>query len=180
MGGRGRQRDAQRNRSSATPSGWAGQTPTEHAAGPTVPNGVSCLHSPSLPVVCVGSMRSRFVSCSVDTCVFRAPCPVALADVVVSSTSLAIIELHAEVGVLRTRSDALEYAAAQGSRGTRLDERDGLRFRCDLIQCEGHTPSGSRGGRVVPLRRRIICDRHDSGLSPGKGWHSHERCSVTR
>ena len=64
----------------------------------------------------------------------------------------------------------------QGSRRTRLDERDGLRFRCDLIQCEGRTPSGSLGGRVVPLWRRIICDRHGSGLSPGKGWHSQKRC----
>ena len=82
----------------------------------------------------------------------------------------------AEVGVLRRRSDVLECAAAQGSRGTRLDERDGLRFRCDLIQCEGRTPSGSLGGRLVPLWRRIICDRHDSGLSLGKGWHSQKRC----
>ena len=100
-GGRGRQRDAQRNRSS---SGRAGQIFTERGAGPNV-------------AVCVGSTRSRFVSCFVAACVFRAPCPVALADVVVSSTSLAIIELRAAVGVLRRRSDALEYAAAQGSRG---------------------------------------------------------------
>ena len=36
MGCRGRQRNAQRNRSSTTPSGRAGQTPTERAAGPNV------------------------------------------------------------------------------------------------------------------------------------------------
>ena len=64
----------------------------------------------------------------------------------------------------------------QGSRRTRLDDRDSLRSRCDLIQSEGHTPSGSRGGRIVPLCRHIIYDRHDSGLSPGKGWHSQKRC----
>ena len=112
-GGRGRQRDAQRNRSS---SGRAGQTPTERAAGPNVARWRRLSSQPSLPAVCVGSTRSRFVSCFVAACVFRALCPVALADVVVSSTSLAIIELRAAVGVLRRRSDALEYAAAQGSR----------------------------------------------------------------
>ena len=151
-GGRGRQRDAQRNRAS---SGRAGQTPTERAAGPNVARWRRLYSQPSLPAVCVGSMRSRFVSCSVDADVFPSPCPVALADVVVSSTSLAIVELRAQrLGVLwvtERRVGVRRRTGKQGSRGTRLDERDGLRFRCDLIQCEGRTPSGSLGGRIVPV-----------------------------
>ena len=105
MGGRGRQRGVQRNRSSTTSSCWLDRLPQSALQVPMWPVGVGCLHS--LPCrQCVGSTRSRFVSCSVDANVFPSPCPAALADVVVSSTSLAIIELHVEeterrVGVLR-------------------------------------------------------------------------------
>ena len=49
-GGRGRQRDAQRNRFS---SGRAGQTPTERAAGPNVARWRRLSSQPSLPAVCV-------------------------------------------------------------------------------------------------------------------------------
>ena len=101
-GGRGRQRDAQRNRSSSGP-GWtdflqsAVQVPTWQ---------------------CVSDRRAAVSSLALS--------PLASSEPLVQShlpmwsslrTSLAIIELRAAVGVLRRRSDALEYAAAQGSRG---------------------------------------------------------------
>ena len=150
---------------------------------PTWPVGVGCLHS--LPYrQCVSDRCAAVSSLALS--------PLASSEPLVQSHLLmwsslrrpwpssscvrggwGASETERRVGVRRRTS-------VRGSRETRLDERDGLRFRCDLIQSEGHTPSGSRGGRVVPLWRRIICDRHDSGLSPGKGWHSQKRCSVAR
>ena len=179
MGGRGRQRDAQRNRFS---SGRAGQTPTERAAGPNVARWRRLSSQPSLPAVCVWIDAQPFRLLLCRRCVFPSPCPVALADVVVSSTSLAIVELRAQrlacLGDGATRWSAPPHREAGAGRVS--TNVIGLRFRCDLIQCEGRTPSGSLGGRIVPLWRRIICDRHDSGLSPEKGWHSQKRCSVAR
>ena len=139
----------------------AGQTPTEHGAGPTT-RLLTALPVSSLPLSPLTS----------------SPCPVALADVVVSSDILGHHRAAcAEVGVLwetGRRVGVRGRTGVPGSRETRRDERDGLRFRCDLIQSEGRTPSGSRGGRIVPLWRRTSC-----GFVPG-GWHGQNRCSVTK
>ena len=98
--------------------------------------------------------------------------------------SLALSPLSSSHPVVQSGWDAWETGrrvgvrrrtGVPGSRATRLDERDGLRSRCEQLQSGGRTPSGSRGGRIVPHRRRTTCDRHDSGLSLGKGWHRQKR-----
>ena len=143
---------------------------------PTWPVGVSCLHS-LLHRQCVSDRCAAVSSLALS--------PLASSEPLVQSHLPMWSSLRRpwpSSSYVRGGWRALGDGATgvPGSRETFRDERDGLRFRCDLIQSEGHTPSGSRGGRVVPLWRRIICDRHDSGLSPGKGWHSQKRCSVAR
>ena len=140
---------------------------------PTWPVAVDCPSLPSLLVVCVRIDAQPVSSLALSPLssshpVVQSHLPMWSSPPRPWSSSSCV---RGRLGCLRdgaTRWSAPPHRCAGEAGATRLDERDGLRSRCEQSQSGGRTPSGSRGGRIVPSGAQPAIDT-TSGLSLGEG-----------